>query len=137
MIQQSTLNITSSGRQLIEITHDLNPIVNNSNITTGLCHLFIMHTSASLVMAENADDTVKEDMEGFMGRLVIDGDPHYRHVLEGPDDMAAHLRTMLTNTSLTIPVSNYRLMLGTWQGIYLWEHRYQSHLRKIIVSLSD
>ena len=101
----------------------------------GLCHLFIRHTSASLVITENADPTVHSDLESFMSRLVVDGDPLYRHTAEGPDDMSAHIRSVLTKSELNIPVQAGRLMLGVWQGIYLWEHRSHAKQRSVVCTL--
>ena len=101
----------------------------------GLCHLFIRHTSASLVITENADPTVHLDLENFMSRLVVDGDPLYRHTAEGPDDMSAHIRSVLTKSELNIPVQAGQLMLGIWQGIYLWEHRSHAKKRSVVCTL--
>ena len=106
-----------------------------SGVGTGLCNVFLHHTSASLLIQENADPDVQRDLEAFFQRLVPDGDPLYRHVDEGPDDMPAHVRAALTASTLTIPVSNRALGLGTWQGIYLWEHRTQPHRRRITVTI--
>jgi secondary thiamine-phosphate synthase enzyme len=102
---------------------------------TGLCHIFLQHTSASLLLSENVDPVVQVDLEHFMQRIIRDGDPAYRHTLEGADDMAAHARTLLTQVSLTLPVSDGRCRLGTWQGVFLYEHRYRPHRREIIVTL--
>lgn len=101
----------------------------------GLCHLFIRHTSASLVITENADPTVHSDLESFMSRLVADGDPLYSHTAEGPDDMSAHIRSVLTKSELNIPVKAGKLMLGVWQGIYLWEHRQHAKKRSVVCTL--
>lgn len=101
----------------------------------GLCHLFIQHTSASLVITENADPTVHSDLENFMSRLAVDGDTAYRHIAEGPDDMSAHIRSVLTQSELNIPVKNGQLMLGVWQGIYLWEHRKCAKRRSVVCTL--
>ena len=108
----------------------------SAGVQAGLCHVFCMHTSASLVVTENADPDVRRDLETIIGRLAPDGDPAYRHDLEGPDDMAAHVRAMLTSNSLSIPVSGGQLMLGTWQGIYLYEHRTAPHARSAIVTVT-
>lgn len=110
-------------------------VVRAAGPTAAMCNLFIQHTSASLFINENADPDVREDLERFMSGLVRDGDPMFRHVDEGPDDMSAHVRTMLTRTSLTIPVQEGACMLGIWQGIYLWEHRSAEHNRRIVVSV--
>jgi len=105
-----------------------------SGIRTGLCTLFLRHTSASLIIQENADPDVLKDLENFLRKLVPEG-PHYIHDAEGPDDMPAHIRTALTHTTETIPIANGRLVLGTWQGIYLWEHRSQGHSREVVIHL--
>ena len=136
-MKQKTLQIETSGRGTFDISNDIQRIVDKSNIQTGLCHLFLQHTSASLILCENADPTVRVDLENFMARIAPDGDPGYLHDMEGPDDMPAHIRTILTQNSLTLPITNGRCTLGTWQGIYLWEHRTIGHSRKLIVTLQD
>ncbi|WP_260851631.1 secondary thiamine-phosphate synthase enzyme YjbQ [Denitromonas ohlonensis] len=113
----------------------MNAVLRDSGVTTGLCHVFVQHTSCSLTITENADPDVRRDLETVMSRLAPDGDPAYRHDLEGPDDMAAHVRAVLTDTSLTVPVGDARLRLGTWQGIYLWEHRMQGATRSVVVTV--
>jgi len=128
---QKILQLQTRGRGTYELTREVNTEIANSGIETGLCHVFCHHTSASLILCENADPTVRTDLEGFMARLVRDGDPQFQHALEGPDDMAAHIRSILTNVDLTIPVTAGRSGLGTWQGIYLWEHRSHAHSRRI------
>ena len=120
---------------MVDISRDVNQRVQASGIQVGLCHLFIRHTSASLVICENADPQVRLDLEAFMQRSVPDGDPLFRHDEEGPDDMPAHVRSLLTQSSLGIPIREGRLDLGTWQGIYLWEHRFRGHERRISVTL--
>ena len=130
---QSTLDIESAGRGPIEITVELNKLIPPE--FSGLAHLFLKHTSASLTITENADPTVLGDLETIISRLAPDGDSEYRHDYEGDDDMAAHVRSVLTCTELTIPVRKGRLDLGTWQGVFLWEHRYRPHRRSMIVSL--
>ena len=134
MTFQEQLTIQSQGRSTIEITSQVERFLNDSDITTGFCTLFIQHTSASLLITENADPTVRIDLETILQRIAPDGDPEYRHDYEGDDDMSAHIRCMLTNDSLSIPIQNNRLALGTWQGIFLYEHRYQAHQRKIILT---
>lgn len=136
MIQQASLQFTTRGRGSYLITDRVQEQVLKSRITTGLCHLFLQHTSASLMICENADPDVRADMERFMSRLVPDGDPLFAHTLEGPDDMSAHVRSLLTHTDLTIPVGQGRCVLGTWQGIYLWEHRSAGHRREITLTIS-
>lgn len=135
MLTQNKIEITTPGRGIIDITNQVAELVEKSNITTGLCHVFLHHTSASLVIAENFDPSVHKDMEGFMSRLVPDGDSLYEHTEEGPDDMPSHIRTMLTTSFLTIPVTDGKLALGRWQGLYLWEHRVRSHHRKMTVTV--
>jgi len=109
--------------------------VRDSNVNIGLCHVFIRHTSASLLITENADPDVRHDLERFMCRLAPDGDPAWIHSMEGPDDMPAHIRSVLTCSELTIPIREHRLALGTWQGAYLWEHRTRPHRRRIDVTI--
>ena len=120
--------------------YDLGPDVNNfvdaSGIETGLCHVFVRHTSASLILCENADPSVMRDLEAFMQREVPDGDPIFTHTAEGPDDMSAHVRSVLTQTDLNIPISSGHCALGTWQGIYLWEHRIAPHTRKVLLTIN-
>jgi len=130
-----TIEITTPGRGFIELTRQLNAICRNSDLTTGLCHLFLRHTSASLLITENADPDVRHDLEQFMSRLAPDGDPAWIHGAEGPDDMPAHIRSVLTATELTIPIRNGLLALGTWQGVYLWEHRTRPHHRTIDITI--
>ncbi len=132
---QETISVNTQGRDTIDITTDVEKIVKRSSIDTGLCHLFIQHTSASLILCENADPDVRTDLENFMQRMVPDGDPLYSHTAEGPDDMPAHIRNILTCASLTIPVADGQCLLGIWQGIYLWEHRHHPQVRNIIVTV--
>ncbi len=136
MWHQDKLDIHTSGRDSYDITADIGRIVKDSGVMTGLCHVFIHHTSASLMICENADPVVRTDLESFMQRITPDGDPLYKHRDEGPDDMSAHVRTLLTETSLSIPVNEGRLVLGTWQGLYLWEHRVAPHARKVTVTIN-
>ena len=135
-ITQHTVSVNTSSRKTHDITREVQNLVMESGVETGLCHLFIKHTSASLILCENADPDVKIDLETFMQSIAPDGDPMFIHDMEGPDDMPAHIRTMITNVSLTIPVTNRHCNLGTWQGIYLWEHRTSSHSRKVIVTIN-
>ncbi len=111
-------------------------MVARSGVGTGLCHVFVRHTSASLLIQENADPSVRRDLDAFFARLVPDGDPLFTHTAEGPDDMSAHVRSSLTAVSLTVPVVEGRLGLGTWQGIYLWEHRAHPHQRRLVVTVT-
>jgi secondary thiamine-phosphate synthase enzyme len=136
MIEQQSIEIQTGGRATIEITREVEAVLRHSAITRGLCHVFVHHTSASLIVTENADRDVRIDLENYIARLVRDGDPEYRHDQEGPDDMAAHIRSVLTQTEITIPLQSGRLALGTWQGLFLWEHRLQGHRRHITVTLN-
>jgi len=132
---QKSLTINTVGKSLLKVTHKIQAIVTESGIQTGLCTLFLRHTSASLLIQENADPTVLEDLESFLRRLVPEG-YGYAHSTEGPDDMPAHIRTALTHTSEQIPIAQGRLVLGTWQGIYIWEHRQRRHNRELIIHIS-
>jgi len=134
-MHQHSLTIGPLTRGLTDITRPIATIAEGAGVTTGLCHVFIHHTSASLVVQENADADVQRDLEAFLSRLVPDGDPLFRHVEEGPDDMSAHVKAALTSTSLTIPITGGRLGLGRWQGLYLWEHRDAAGLRKLTVTI--
>ncbi|KHF26487.1 secondary thiamine-phosphate synthase enzyme YjbQ [Solemya velum gill symbiont] len=136
MIFQQQFSLQTQGRGTINITREVDSLVRSSDITTGLCHLFIYHTSASLMLCENADPDVRSDLERFFSRLVPDGDPLFQHVDEGVDDMPAHIRSVLTKMDLTMPVTNGSLDLGAWQGIYLWEHRHRGHQRKLAVTVT-
>ncbi len=134
---QQKININTRGRGSYDATREVQQVVAQSNVEQGLCHVFVHHTSASLMLCENADPTVRADLDRFMARLVPDGDPLFEHIDEGPDDMPAHIRTILTSTGLTIPVQHGRCDLGTWQGIYLWEHRTHGHRRSISITVAD
>ena len=134
MVQQ-TLHIRTPGRGLHSITAQVQDAVAASNVRVGICSVFLRHTSASLVIQENADPDVRHDLDAFFARLGPDGDPLYRHTDEGPDDMPSHVRAALTASSVSIPVSNGTLGLGTWQGIYLWEHRTHAHHRQVTVTI--
>ena len=135
MIFQSEIRIDTAGRGTYDLTREVQAAVRESGVTTGLCHLFIRHTSASMMLCENADPSVRRDLETFMSRQVPDGDPMFTHRAEGPDDMPAHVRSVLTQSDLNIPVRDGRCALGTWQGVYLWEHRTASHGRRVIVTV--
>lgn len=136
MIVQQTLQVATSGRGTYDITAEVHRLVRASGVRVGLCHVFVHHTSASLVLCENADPTVRRDLEAFLGRLVPDGDRLFRHDDEGPDDMPAHVRAILTKMDLTLPVRDGACALGTWQGVYLYEHRTHPHRRRISVTVS-
>ena len=135
MAYQKTFTYKTSGRGTYDITREINQIIAQSGIETGLCNLFIQHTSASLIITENADSDVRHDIETVLKRLAPDGDPEYRHYYEGDDDMSAHIRCILTNDSLMVPVTNGRAALGTWQGVYLYEHRTSRFNRNIVVTV--
>ncbi|TPV95398.1 MAG: YjbQ family protein [Myxococcales bacterium FL481] len=125
----------SRPRALLDITDPIQRAVADGGVHQGVAHLFVHHTSASLVIGENADPTVLADLERFFQRLVPDGDPVFEHVAEGPDDMPAHVRSVLTQTSLTLPIAHGRCDLGTWQGVFLWEHRQLGQSRRVTLSL--
>lgn len=135
-MKQETLSVATQGRGSYNITKSISKIVEQARVDIGLCHIFVHHTSASLMLCENADPTVRADLETFMANLVPDGDPMFQHIDEGADDMPAHIRTILTQTEITIPITNGRMGLGTWQGIYLWEHRTHAHQRRMTVTIS-
>lgn len=135
-MHQFTLTIQTPGRGLHEISADIRRCVTEANTQTGLVNIFLQHTSASLTITENADPTVLTDLETVIQRLAPDGDPEYQHDYEGDDDMAAHIRSVLTTNELTIPIKEGRLALGTWQGLFLWEHRYRPHRRSIVVTVT-
>ncbi|MGF1520442.1 MAG: secondary thiamine-phosphate synthase enzyme YjbQ [Nodosilinea sp.] len=132
---QQVLTLRSRGKALQRFTAEVEQVVRASGVETGLCTVFLRHTSASLIIQENADPDVLVDLENFLAQLVPEGN-HYIHGTEGPDDMPAHIRTVLTHTSETIPVVQGRLGLGTWQGIYLWEHRARGSAREVIVHVT-
>lgn len=135
MLHQTRIKLLTHGRGTYECTAQARAAVATSGVQTGLCHVFCHHTSASLMLCENADPSVRSDLERFMARVAPDGDPSYEHDQEGADDMAAHIRTVLTQTGLSVPVTDARLALGTWQGIYLWEHRTASYERRITLTV--
>jgi secondary thiamine-phosphate synthase enzyme len=135
MYWQDKLIISSSGRGTYEITQDIEGKIQASGVQQGLCHLFVQHTSASLIINENADPAVRVDLETFMSNLCPDGDPVFTHRAEGDDDMPAHVRSILTQTELNIPVRNGVSGLGIWQGIYLWEHRTSPYQRHVLITI--
>ena len=135
MAHQAILEFSTRGRGTLDITADVARVLAQAGVDVGLVHVFVQHTSCSLTITENADPDVRRDLETIAARLAPDGDPAYRHDAEGPDDMAAHARSMLTNTGLSVPVGGGRLLLGTWQGIYLWEHRTHPHRRTVVVTV--
>ncbi|MDB5792735.1 MAG: YjbQ family protein [Massilia sp.] len=135
MAYQAILSFRTRGRGTQDITREVAQVVTQSGLECGLAQVFVQHTSCSLTITENADPDVRRDLDTVMARLAPDGDPAYRHDDEGPDDMAAHVRNVLSDTGITIPVGAGRLLLGTWQGIYLWEHRTRPHRRTVVVTV--
>jgi len=135
LIAQHELQVRTGGRGTYDISRDVQAFVRDSGITAGVCQVFIRHTSASLMLCENADPAVLRDMETFMSRTIPDGDPMFTHTAEGPDDMPAHVRSVLTQSDLNLPVIGGRCALGTWQGIFLWEHRHAPHTRRVVITV--
>lgn len=135
MVKQDSFNILTNGRGTHNVTNEVQSLVKNSEISTGICQVFVHHTSASIILCENADPTVRADLETFMLQLVPDGDPMFSHISEGEDDMPAHIRTIVTQSTLNLPVNKGRCDLGVWQDIYLWEHRYRGHRRQLTVTI--
>jgi secondary thiamine-phosphate synthase enzyme len=135
MFHRGELTVATKGRGTYDVTREVAAIVSASTARDGLATVFVHHTSASLIICENADPSVRRDLETFAARLVPDGDPAFTHDAEGDDDMPAHVRTVLTQTSIGIPIANGKLSLGTWQGIYLWEHRTSPHRRLVSVTV--
>ena len=136
MIKQQMITVQTEGRGTINITREIEQVLRSCGVEQGLCHVFVHHTSASLIITENADSDVRRDLENFVAKLVLDGDPAYHHDQEGPDDMAAHIRSVLTQSEITVPVQAGKLALGIWQGLFLWEHRYRPHMRNLTVTLN-
>jgi secondary thiamine-phosphate synthase enzyme len=135
MVFQQEILISTPGRSTTNITSEIQNLVAQSGIRIGTCHIFVQHTSASIMLCENADPDVRRDLETYMKHIVPDGDPMFLHQDEGPDDMSAHIRTVLTNPDLTVPVSAGQCSLGIWQGIYLWEHRTHKYQRRVIITI--
>jgi secondary thiamine-phosphate synthase enzyme len=135
MAVQETFGVRTRGRGFENVTDRIEAIVAKAGVETGICNVFTRHTSASLVITENADSAVRRDLERFMQRIAPDGTSEYEHDTEGPDDMPAHIRSVLTSASVTVPIAGGRLLLGTWQGIYLWEHRHAGHHREVTVTI--
>ncbi|BAU58621.1 secondary thiamine-phosphate synthase enzyme YjbQ [Halorhodospira halochloris] len=133
-IHQDQLVVATKGRGPVEISSRVSDLLRSWQLRNGLCHLFCKHTSASLTITENADPTVLQDLEGYFTRTVPDGDRRYAHSMEGPDDMSAHIRSVLTGPGLTVPFNQQGLCLGTWQGVFLWEHRTQRHSRTVVIT---
>lgn len=135
MTYQQALEIPTRGRGMTEITAEVARAVRASGVATGIAHVFVQHTSCALTITENADPAVRRDLEVLAARWAPDGDAAYRHDTEGDDDMAAHARSVLAGSSVSVPVGNGELLLGTWQGIYLWEHRTRPHPRSVVVTV--
>jgi len=136
MAHQAIIEIRTAARGMSNITARVAEAVAKAGLQTGLAHVFVRHTSCALIITENADPDVRRDLETLAQRWAPDGDPAYHHDLEGDDDMAAHARSVLTDSSVTVPIGQGRLLLGTWQGIYLWEHRAHGHLREVVVTVT-
>lgn len=130
---KTTIEIETRGKGLYNITAQVEEVIRLWRVEEGICHLFIQHTSASLVASESYDPTARQDLEAFMDHLVLEDQPYYRHTLEGSDDSPSHMRAILTHTSLSVPVDRGQLSLGTWQGLYLFEHRVRPHHRKVLI----
>jgi secondary thiamine-phosphate synthase enzyme len=135
MVFHEAIEIRTPGRGTTDITQKVAGTVTRSGVRSGICQAFVQHTSASLMLCENADPDVRRDLEAFMSRLVPDGDSLFSHTTEGPDDMPAHVRSVLTQNSLSVPVLDGSCALGTWQGIYLWEHRTRGSTRRVLVTV--
>jgi secondary thiamine-phosphate synthase enzyme len=133
-VNQAVVTINTTGHGLYAITREINEAVKDFEIKNGLLHLFLQHTSASLLIQENADPTAQQDLQEFLDRLVPENQSWHRHLAEGPDDTVSHLKAAITPSSLTIPITAGKLGLGTWQGLYLWEHRNRHHRRSIVVT---
>ncbi len=131
MVRQ--ISVPTRGKGLHEITHEVAALVRDAGVEEGVCTVMVQHTSASLTIQENADPSARRDLEDWMERHVPEGDPHFTHTAEGPDDMPSHIRAALTATTLSIPILGGRLALGTWQGIYLWEHRRRGSQRRCVI----
>ena len=134
-VAEGGFSVQTSGRGFTDITESVSDAVAAGDIRSGVVHVFTLHTSCSLLISENADPAVRHDLERWFARAVPDGDPLFEHDAEGPDDMPAHVRSVLTGVSLTAPVRGGRLQLGTWQGIYLWEHRHDPHHRRVVLTV--
>lgn len=134
---RQALRIRTDGRGTVDLTGEIQRVIGESGVDEGLCTVFVHHTSASLIVCENADPSVRQDLDAFFARLVPDGDRLFTHTDEGPDDMPSHVRSILTQASLGLPVVGGRADLGTWQGVYLYEHRHQPHVRRVTVLVSS
>lgn len=137
VVTQTEVVVETRGRGSYEVTPQIARAVAEAGRETGMCHVFITHTSASLMLCENADPDVRRDLDTFMADLVPDGDPRFVHTMEGPDDMPAHVRSVLTQSDLNLPIRSGKLALGTWQGVYVWEHRHRGHRRRLWVTVQE
>lgn len=135
MTRTTSISVHTTGRGFFDVTPEVQRSVGESGIREGLCTVFLHHTSASLILCENADEDVRRDLERFMSKLVPDGDPGHRHTAEGPDDMPSHIRSVLTTNSITLPVASGHCDLGVWQSLYIWEHRHAPHRRRVSVTV--
>lgn len=135
MVHQATLSVRTSGQGTFEITDQIAREVQRSGLKRGVVTVFCQHTSCSLVIMENADPTARRDLEAWLDRLVPEDDPNFEHTLEGPDDMPSHIKMALTRTSESVPFAEGRMLLGTWQGVFLWEHRSSGHSRRVVVTV--
>ncbi len=135
-MRQKEIRLRTRGRGTYDLTAEVQAAVREAAVDVGMCNVFVRHTSASLMLCENADPAVMRDLETFMSRLAPDGDPSHTHTAEGPDDMPAHIRSVLTHADLNLPVRNGRCDLGTWQGVFLWEHRHRPHERRVTVTVT-
>lgn len=136
MLHQQTLSIQTHGQGTTEITDRVADVLRESELSSGTVHVFCKHTSCSLVLMENADPSARHDLEAYLDRLVPEDEPYFQHTAEGPDDMPSHIKMALTRTSETIPFADGRLLLGTWQGLFIWEHRDAPHTRKLVVTIT-
>jgi len=133
-VKQTTISVQTDGRGVYDVSRKVQAFVAESGVRCGLCHVFIRHTSASLMICENADPAVMRDLETFLSRIAPDGDDAYTHVAEGPDDMPAHIRSVLTQSALSVPITDGNCPLGTWQGLYVYEHRHAAHRRELVLT---
>ena len=137
MTAQSEIHVATQGRGTYDLTSEVQAAVRESGVVIGMCNVFIRHTSASLMLCENADPAVMRDLETFMARIAPDGDPANTHIDEGPDDMPSHIRSVITHADLNLPVRGGRCDLGTWQGVYLWEHRHRGSARRVVIHIGQ
>ena len=134
-VHQATLTVRTSGQGTFDFTESVAREIQRSGVRSGMVNVYCQHTSCSLVIMENADPSARSDLEAWLNRLVPENDPHFEHTMEGPDDMPSHIKMALTRTSETVPIADAKMLLGTWQGIYLWEHRRAAHSRRVVVTV--